>query len=182
LKWNGWNMFCTRHRGGNSDFVFLTSRASLRMRVRTGQPPSLARAPAGGVGNPTPPQRTNTKKPAGISPTPLLAVALAPERRINNGEPSLHAISLAALNVSKGEKIVHIGAGTGYYTAILAELTGKSGTVLAYEIEQDLAQRAATNLSSRKNISVIHQSGSEGTLPACDIIYVNAGATHPLDT
>jgi protein-L-isoaspartate(D-aspartate) O-methyltransferase len=48
-----------------------------------------------------------------------ILVALAPERRINNGEPSLHAISLAALNVSKGEKIVHIGAGTGYYTRFL---------------------------------------------------------------
>jgi len=111
-----------------------------------------------------------------------ILVALAPERRINNGEPSLHAISLAALNVSEGETIVHIGAGTGYYTAILAELTGNSGTVLAYEIEQDLAQRAATNLSSWKNVSVIQQSGSEGTLPACDVVYVSAGATHPLDT
>ncbi len=111
-----------------------------------------------------------------------MLVALAPERRINNGEPSLHAISLAALNVSEGEKIVHIGAGTGYYSAILTELAGKTGTVLAYEIEQDLAQRAATNLSSWKNVSVIQQSGSEGTLPACDVVYVSAGATHPLDT
>jgi protein-L-isoaspartate(D-aspartate) O-methyltransferase len=111
-----------------------------------------------------------------------ILIALAPERHINNGEPSLHAISLAALNVSKREKIVHIGAGTGYYTAILAALTGKTGTVLAYEIEQDLAQRAATNLSAWTNVSVIQQSGAEGRLPACDAIYVSAGATHPLDT
>jgi protein-L-isoaspartate(D-aspartate) O-methyltransferase len=111
-----------------------------------------------------------------------ILIALAPERHINNGEPSLHAISIAALNVSTGENIVHIGAGTGYYTAILAELTGKSGTVLAYEIEQDLAQRATANLSSWSNVSVIHQSGSEGTLPVSDVIYVSAGATHPLDS
>lgn len=110
-----------------------------------------------------------------------ILVALAPERRINNGEPSLHAISLAALNVREGEIVVHIGAGTGYYTAILAELTGKSGTVLAYEIERDLAQRATANLLSWTNVSVIHQSGSEGTLPVSDVIYVSAGATHPLD-
>jgi protein-L-isoaspartate(D-aspartate) O-methyltransferase len=84
--------------------------------------------------------------------------------------------------MSAREKIVHIGAGTGYYTAILAELTGKSGTVLAYEIEQDLAQRAATNLSSWTNVSVIHQSGSDGTLPVSDVVYVSAGATHVLDT
>jgi protein-L-isoaspartate(D-aspartate) O-methyltransferase len=85
------------------------------------------------------------------------------------------------LNVSNGERIVHIGAGTGYYTAILAELTGKSGTVLAYEIEQDLALRATTNLSSWTNVSVIHQSSSDGTLPMSDVVYVSAGATHPLD-
>lgn len=111
-----------------------------------------------------------------------ILIALAPDRRINNGEPSLHAISLAALNVSPGEKIVHIGAGTGYYTAVLAELTGTSGAVIAYEIEEDLAQRAATNLSSWTNVSVVHHSGSEGALPACDVVYVSAGATHPLDT
>jgi protein-L-isoaspartate(D-aspartate) O-methyltransferase len=41
-----------------------------------------------------------------------ILIALAPERYINNGEPSLHAISLAALNVRQGETIVHIGAGS----------------------------------------------------------------------
>ena len=53
---------------------------------------------------------------------------------------------------SIAERVVHIGAGTGYYTAILAELTRKNGTVLAYEIERDLAERAETNLSSWVNV------------------------------
>jgi protein-L-isoaspartate(D-aspartate) O-methyltransferase len=38
-----------------------------------------------------------------------VVVALAPERRINNGQPILHAISLAALNVKQGEKVLHVG-------------------------------------------------------------------------
>src|SRR5260370_41553795 len=71
-----------------------------------------------------------------------VVVALAPERRINNGEPSLHATNLAALNVKQGEKVLHIGAGTGYYTAVLARLTGATGQVVAYEIIQDLTQNA----------------------------------------
>ena len=110
-----------------------------------------------------------------------VVVALAPERRINNGEPSLHAISLAALNVKQGEKVLHVGAGTGYYTALLARLTGETGTVVAYEVEHDLAQNAIRNLSDLSNVTVQERSGSEAPLPACDAIYVNAGATAPLN-
>jgi protein-L-isoaspartate(D-aspartate) O-methyltransferase len=108
-------------------------------------------------------------------------VALAPERRINNGQPVLHAINLAALNVKRGEKVLHVGAGTGYYTALLARLTGAAGAVVAYEIEHDLAQNAIRNLSDFPNVTVQERSGSEAPLPVCDAIYVNAGATAPLN-
>jgi protein-L-isoaspartate(D-aspartate) O-methyltransferase len=110
-----------------------------------------------------------------------VVVALAPERRINNGQPILHAISLAALNVKQGEKVLHVGAGTGYYTALLAGLTGETGTVVAYEVEHDLGENAIRNLSDMSNVTVQVRSGSEAPLPACDAIYVNAGATAPLD-
>jgi protein-L-isoaspartate(D-aspartate) O-methyltransferase len=109
-----------------------------------------------------------------------VVVALAPERRINNGQPVLHAINLSSLDVKEGEKILHVGAGTGYYTAVLARLTGESGAVVAYEIERDLAKKAVQNLSDLLNVTVQERSGSEGPLPVCDAIYVNAGATAPL--
>ena len=51
-------------------------------------------------------------------------VAIDAERGINNGQPSLHAQSIAALELKEGETVVQIGAGAGYYTAILAELVG----------------------------------------------------------
>lgn len=111
-----------------------------------------------------------------------VVVALAPERRINNGQPVLHAICLAALNVKEGESVVHIGAGTGYYTAVLANLAGTSGSVVAYEIEEDLARRAASNLADMPNVKVEARSGANEALLPCDAIYVNAGATGPLDT
>ncbi len=110
-----------------------------------------------------------------------VVVGLVPERKINNGQPVLHAFCLAALNVKEGEKVIHIGAGTGYYTALLAKLTGPTGSVAAYEIEQDLARDAARNLADFSNVAAYHRSGSEGPLPDCDAIYVSAGATAPLD-
>jgi protein-L-isoaspartate(D-aspartate) O-methyltransferase len=84
--------------------------------------------------------QTSTNDPAFLYQD--VVVALAPERRINNGQPVLHAINLAALNVKQGQKIFHIGAGTGHYTAVLARLTGTTGAVEACEVEQDLAQNA----------------------------------------
>ncbi len=110
-----------------------------------------------------------------------VTVALAADRRINNGQPVLHAVCLAALKVKEGERVVHVGAGTGYYTALLARLAGPTGAVSAYEIEADLAERAATNLADLPNVKVEQRSGAEGPLPECDAIYVNAGATAPLD-
>ncbi len=109
-----------------------------------------------------------------------ILVALAPGG-INNGQPSLHALCLAALKIRERDVITHVGAGTGYYTAILSQLTGEAGSVAAYEIDSELAQRAACNLAAYRNVAVHCRSGSAGSLPQCDVLYVNAGATAPLD-
>ena len=106
-------------------------------------------------------------------------IGLAPERRINNGQPSLHARCLASAAPAPGESVLHVGAGTGYYTAVLATLVGPTGKVTALEIEGDLAARAAQNLSSFPNVVVQAASANEAKLEPCDLIYVNAGATHP---
>ena len=109
-----------------------------------------------------------------------ILVGLATERGINNGQPSLHARCLAACSVKLDEIVVQIGAGTGYYTAILAALVGGDGYVTAYEIEDDLARRARINLRHLPNVTVMGSSTSIEALPDADLIYVNAGATHPL--
>src|SRR5436190_7981671 len=78
-----------------------------------------------------------------------VVVALAPEKRINNGQPSLHARCLSAARVRAGERVLHIGCGTGYYSAILSELVGSSGAVMAWDIEPELAALARRNLRPR---------------------------------
>jgi protein-L-isoaspartate(D-aspartate) O-methyltransferase len=109
-----------------------------------------------------------------------VVVSLGSGGPLNNGQPTLHALCLAALAPRKGERVVHVGAGTGYYTTLLAKLVGESGVVDAYEIEPTLAQRAIDNLAAFPNVTVHARSGAEGTLPECNVLYVNAGATEPL--
>ena len=106
-------------------------------------------------------------------------VAIDAERGINNGQPSLHALCIEALELKEGETVVQVGAGAGYYTAILADLVGAEGRVIAYEIEPDIAERAAANLARYPQVEVRARSGVEG-LPQADAIYVNAAASHPL--
>ena len=77
--------------------------------------------------------------PPVISEDPALlyqdvAIGLVPERRIPTGLPSLHARCMAACELSAGQKVVQVGAGSGYYSAVLAELVGESGSVVAFEI------------------------------------------------
>ena len=106
-------------------------------------------------------------------------IAIDPERGVNNGQPSLHAQSIAALELKEGETVVQVGAGAGYYTAILAHLIGATGKVIAYEIEPDIAERAAANLARYPQVEVRALSGV-ADLPSADAIYVNAAATHPI--
>jgi len=107
-----------------------------------------------------------------------LVVGIVPSKGLNNGEPSLHARCLGAATPRSSEVVIHVGAGTGYYTAILAQLVGPSGRVHAYEIEAELARRALENLAQNGNVTVHAQSALDGPLPSADVIYVSAGVTH----
>ena len=107
-------------------------------------------------------------------------VAIDARRGINNGQPSLHAMCIEALHLKEGEMVVQIGAGAGYYTAILAHLVGPNGKVVAYEIESNVAERARANLVGYPQVEVRASSGAEGGLPEADAIYINAAASHPL--
>lgn len=106
-------------------------------------------------------------------------VAIDRQRGINNGEPALHAAWLEAVSPQPGETIVHVGAGTGYYTALLARLVEPGGRVEAFEYEADLAEQAARNLQSFSGIKVHSESAFGTPLPQADVIYVNAGVAAP---
>jgi protein-L-isoaspartate(D-aspartate) O-methyltransferase len=103
---------------------------------------------------------------------------LVAERKINNGQPSLHAALLAACAIQPPDHVVHIGAGTGYYSAIMSVLANR---VTAVEYDAGLAGRARTSLARYSNVSVVEGNGATVPFDSADVIYVNAGVTHPAD-
>jgi len=109
-----------------------------------------------------------------------LVFSLKPDKHINNGEPTLHARCIGAVAPRPGERVLQVGAGGGYYTAILATLVGAQGHVEAREVEPDLITAATANLAPYSQVSVVGRSGIEPPLPESDVIYVCAGATAPM--
>jgi protein-L-isoaspartate(D-aspartate) O-methyltransferase len=108
-------------------------------------------------------------------------VGIVPERNLNNGQPWLHALLVASAAQRPDEHAVHVGAGVGYYTAILAHLVGRRGRVTAIEYDPALAAKLAANFKGRHNVHCIHGDGTQVEFDIADIIYVNAGATRPAD-
>jgi protein-L-isoaspartate(D-aspartate) O-methyltransferase len=106
--------------------------------------------------------------------------AIDAARGLNNGQPEFWARLLDRLEIRAGDRVFHIGAGTGYYTAIIAELASPEGFVIAAEIDPELAARARDNLASRSNVQVVAADGTSFDPGPVDVIVVNAGATHPL--
>lgn len=108
-------------------------------------------------------------------------VGIILERKLNNGQPSLHAILIASAAPKRGEQAVHIGAGVGYYTGILRHLVGRAGRVTAIEFDPGLAARTAANFAGQRNVRVVEGDGSQVAFDTADVIYVNAGATRPAE-
>jgi protein-L-isoaspartate(D-aspartate) O-methyltransferase len=105
-------------------------------------------------------------------------VAIDAERRLNNGHPSFLAFLIEQLALQAGDHVVHVGCGTGYYTAVIAEIVESVGNVTAYEIDAGLAERARKNLSYLPHVEVIAGDGGEMDPGPSDAILINAGATH----
>jgi protein-L-isoaspartate(D-aspartate) O-methyltransferase len=108
-------------------------------------------------------------------------IGIDPERGLNNGMPSYHATLISSARIERGDHVVHVGAGVGYYSAILRHLAGDAGKVTAIEFDPELAKRASQNLAKLPNAVVKEGDGCTIPFDAADVIYVNAGATRPAD-
>jgi protein-L-isoaspartate(D-aspartate) O-methyltransferase len=91
-------------------------------------------------------------------------ISLDEVKGINNGQPSLWALCFDQLGVRTGDHVLHLGCGTGYYTAILAELVGPEGRIVAIDIDEGMANRAREALGPWPQVSVVGRSSRQTSL------------------
>ena len=109
------------------------------------------------------------------------AVAIDQERQLFNGAPGLLAMLIDRLELKGGDRAIHVGAGTGYYTAVMARCVGPAGRVVAFEVDEALATRARANLADVPWVEVRNADASSSLGEPANGILINAGVTHPLD-
>lgn len=64
-----------------------------------------------------------------------------------NSQPSTVATMLWLLDVHPGHRVLDVGAGSGWTTALLAWLVGPEGQVVGVELEPDLVQAGSRSLA-----------------------------------
>lgn len=104
-----------------------------------------------------------------------VVVALDRGKNLNNGEPAFWATLFDRLRPTAGERAIHVGAGSGYYSAILAELVGPSGRVTAIDYEPALAARAGANLADRPNVEVLAGDAMALARGETDVLVASCG-------
>jgi protein-L-isoaspartate(D-aspartate) O-methyltransferase len=108
-----------------------------------------------------------------------IAVAIDPSRQLFNGQPSTLGAWIDALELTPGSRVLHVGCGPGYYTAIMAHCVRAAGRVLAFEADAALAEAARANLAGTAWVEVRATADAAFEEATFDAILVNAGVTHP---
>lgn len=79
-------------------------------------------------------------------------------------QPTTIMIMTQALELKYGQKVLEVGAGSGYQAAIIAKIIGEKGKVFTTEIIPELVEFARNNLKKCNidNVEVIKADGSSG--------------------
>jgi protein-L-isoaspartate(D-aspartate) O-methyltransferase len=64
-----------------------------------------------------------------------------------NSQPRTVAAMLRLLEVREGDRVLDVGSGSGWTTALLAHLTGPTGAVVGVELEPSLVEFGRANLA-----------------------------------
>ncbi|MEM8794571.1 MAG: protein-L-isoaspartate(D-aspartate) O-methyltransferase [Pseudomonadota bacterium] len=98
-------------------------------------------------------------------------------------QPFIVAFMVEALALKGGEKVLEVGAGSGYAAAVLSEIAGE---VHAIERIESLAEKAAQNLKAAgyESVHILHADGTRGWAEHApfDAILVSAGSPNVPET
>ncbi|MBI4493062.1 MAG: methyltransferase domain-containing protein [Chloroflexi bacterium] len=86
------------------------------------------------------------------------------EPRSSSSQPALMADMLEVLELAPGQRVLEIGAGTGYNAALLARLVGPRGRVVSVDIDPEMASAAQTHLAQAglPEVQVVSGDGAAG--------------------
>ncbi|ELS54401.1 methyltransferase, FxLD system [Streptomyces viridochromogenes] len=95
-------------------------------------------------------------------------------------QPGVVALMLDQLEAQPGERILELGAGTGYNASLLAHLVGENGHVTTLDVDDDLVEGARTHLAAAgiTNVQAVTRDGALGYAEAApyDRIIATVGA------
>lgn len=77
-------------------------------------------------------------------------------------QPLVVALTTEALDVRQGHTVLDVGCGSGYQTALLAELAGSKGRVFAVDRVPELVEGARARLGGKSNVEWVVGDGSLG--------------------
>lgn len=79
-------------------------------------------------------------------------------------QPTTVMLMTQALELKEGQKVLEVGAGSGWQAAIIGKIVGNKGKVITTEIIPELAEFAGNNIKKAKirNVEVINYDGSQG--------------------
>jgi protein-L-isoaspartate(D-aspartate) O-methyltransferase len=90
----------------------------------------------------------------------------------SSSQPSIMALMLAQLDPQPGDRVLEIGAGTGYNAALLAHLVGPGGQVTTIDIDPAITQAAQANLDQAgvgaNQVAEVEVRTGDGWLGAAD--------------
>lgn len=85
----------------------------------------------------------------------------------SSSQPAIMAIMLEQLDLQPGQRVLEIGAGTGYNAALMAHITGSEGHVTTVDFDEDIVAGARSHLASAgfQQVDVVCADGIHGYLP-----------------
>jgi protein-L-isoaspartate(D-aspartate) O-methyltransferase len=81
-----------------------------------------------------------------------------------SSSPIIIAAALRLLQGPPGARVLEVGTGSGYSTALLAHLVGRDGFVVSLDVDSNLVKRASSLLAKNNlaNVKVVVGDGREG--------------------
>ena len=85
----------------------------------------------------------------------------------SSSQPMIMAIMLDQLQLESGQRVLEIGAGTGYNAALMKYLVGPDGTVVTVDLDEEVAAEAGQHLATAgyPDVTVVAADGAAGYPP-----------------